>query len=266
MDFKFFVKSSFDVSLHFELFCKRTVHVQLFQIFYHTDFFSLIYFFVVLQKLSNYLFISSWVPDISKAAQSLLMIRKIGPQTSIRRSIFQNLFQNLQLLLFKILPILFFLSRIKFNSSLDSRHNVIHISQERQGQLILQQQETIHVEVELLMLRLEAIFQTSQKQCHELHHFRMLVAVNSNVTFVGFLFVLNISLLPFFQDKLERQQIEAGLYLMQGNYILTVNTYFNMLRLNSHINQYSDMWKQYRECIAIICDDFLPRKKKFDLK
>jgi hypothetical protein len=47
----------------------------------------------------------------------------------------------------------------------------------------------------------------------------------------------------FFQDKLERQQIEAGLYLMQGNYILTVNTYFNMLRLNSHINQYSDMWK-----------------------
>lgn len=53
---------------------------------------------------------------------------------------------------------------------------------------------------------------------------------------------------------------------MQGNYILTINTYFNMLRLNSHINQYSDMWRQYRECIAIICDDFLPRKKKFELK
>ena len=35
-----------------------------------------------------------------------------------------------------------------------------------------------------------------------------------------------------------------------------------MLRINSHINQYTDMWKQYRDCIRIICDDFLPRQKK----
>ena len=39
-----------------------------------------------------------------------------------------------------------------------------------------------------------------------------------------------------------------------------------MLRINSHINQYTDMWEHYTNCIRIICDDFLPRKKKFELK
>jgi tetratricopeptide (TPR) repeat protein len=70
----------------------------------------------------------------------------------------------------------------------------------------------------------------------------------------------------FFQDKLERQTIESGLYLLAGNHILAINTYFNMLRINSHINQYSDMNTQYRQCIAIIIDDFLPKKKKHELK
>lgn len=70
----------------------------------------------------------------------------------------------------------------------------------------------------------------------------------------------------FFQDKLERQGMEAALYMEGGNPILAINVYFNMLRINSHINQYSDMWPQYRDCIAVICDDFLPRKKKYELK
>ena len=60
--------------------------------------------------------------------------------------------------------------------------------------------------------------------------------------------------------------MEAGLYLLAGNHILAINVYFNMLRINSHINQYSDMWKQYQDCIRIIADDFLPRKKKFEVK
>ena len=60
--------------------------------------------------------------------------------------------------------------------------------------------------------------------------------------------------------------MEAGLYLLSGNHILAINMYFNMLRINSHINQYSDMWKQYKDCIRIICDDFLPRKRKFEVK
>jgi hypothetical protein len=50
----------------------------------------------------------------------------------------------------------------------------------------------------------------------------------------------------FFPDKMERQTIESGLYLLAGNHILAINTYFNMLRINSHINQYSDMNMQYR--------------------
>ena len=60
--------------------------------------------------------------------------------------------------------------------------------------------------------------------------------------------------------------MEAGLYLLSGNHILAINMYFNMLRINSHINQYSDMSKQYRDCVRIICDDFLPRKRKFEVK
>jgi hypothetical protein len=39
-----------------------------------------------------------------------------------------------------------------------------------------------------------------------------------------------------------------------------------MLRLNSHINQYQDMMKQYKEIIRVICDDYLPKRKKFALK
>jgi|TARA_B110000285_G_scaffold235180_1_gene315375 hypothetical protein len=39
-----------------------------------------------------------------------------------------------------------------------------------------------------------------------------------------------------FENKLERQEIEADLYLQAKNYIVAINTYFSMLRINSHIN------------------------------
>ena len=42
----------------------------------------------------------------------------------------------------------------------------------------------------------------------------------------------------FFADKLERQAIEADLYMKSKNPVLTINVYFNMLRLNSHLNHY----------------------------
>lgn len=70
----------------------------------------------------------------------------------------------------------------------------------------------------------------------------------------------------FFQDKLERQELEVALYMQAGNYILAINVYFNMLRLNSHITQYGDMWKYYQQCIRVICDDYLPKRKKYELK
>mmetsp|Transcript_5018 Transcript_5018/g.7532 ORF Transcript_5018/g.7532 Transcript_5018/m.7532 type:complete len:121 (+) Transcript_5018:715-1077(+) len=53
---------------------------------------------------------------------------------------------------------------------------------------------------------------------------------------------------------------------MMGNHTHAINVYFNMLRINSHINTFKDMWKQYVECIRIICDDYLPKKKKFEIK
>ena len=70
----------------------------------------------------------------------------------------------------------------------------------------------------------------------------------------------------FFNDKMQKNLTEANLYLLSANHILTINLYFNILRINSHINQFVDLWPQYKTCISIICDDFLPKKKKFDLK
>jgi len=40
----------------------------------------------------------------------------------------------------------------------------------------------------------------------------------------------------FFTDKLERQQLETNLNLLACNHLLAINIYFNMLRMNSHIN------------------------------
>lgn len=55
-----------------------------------------------------------------------------------------------------------------------------------------------------------------------------------------------------------------------NNYILAINIYFSILRPNSHIGSFVDMDKQYKTCIYIICDNFLPnpadKKKKYELK
>lgn len=70
----------------------------------------------------------------------------------------------------------------------------------------------------------------------------------------------------FFTDKIERQSLEADLYLQSKNPILTINVYFNMLRLNSHINHYQEMWDTYKTCIRLILNDFLPRQKQYEYK
>lgn len=67
----------------------------------------------------------------------------------------------------------------------------------------------------------------------------------------------------FFDDKIERQRIEINLYLQNQQHIHAGNVFFNMLRINSHINQYQDLWPLYKECIRMIIDDFLPKKKGF---
>jgi len=70
----------------------------------------------------------------------------------------------------------------------------------------------------------------------------------------------------FFADKLERQSLEASLYLQSNNPILTINVYFNMLRLNSHVNHYQEMWATYRTCIRLVINDYLPKQRGYEYK
>ena len=48
---------------------------------------------------------------------------------------------------------------------------------------------------------------------------------------------------------------------------MAINTYFNMVRLNSHIMSFKDMWPTYQACIRFVINDFIPGiEPKFDLK
>ena len=70
----------------------------------------------------------------------------------------------------------------------------------------------------------------------------------------------------FFEgNKIERQKQEASLFHASGNPVLTINVLFNMLRLNSNVHQYKEIWSVYRQCIRIILDDHLP-KNNFEFK
>ena len=59
--------------------------------------------------------------------------------------------------------------------------------------------------------------------------------------------------------------MEANLFHMSGSPVLTINVLFNMLRLNSNVHQYKEIWSVYRQCIRIIIDDHLP-KQNFEFK
>lgn len=54
--------------------------------------------------------------------------------------------------------------------------------------------------------------------------------------------------------------------LLANNHLMTINIYFNMVRMNSHINQYQDMWPVYKECIRVIIDDYLPNRVKHEVR
>ena len=69
-----------------------------------------------------------------------------------------------------------------------------------------------------------------------------------------------------FQDRLERSQLEAKLYLLSNSHINCINVYYNVLRLNNSLAQYTEMWQWYKEVIAIICDDFLAKQRKYELR
>ena len=70
----------------------------------------------------------------------------------------------------------------------------------------------------------------------------------------------------FFEgNKIEKQKKEASLFHASGNPVLTINVLFNMLRLNSNVHQYKEIWSVYRQCIRIILDDHLP-KNNYEFK
>ena len=51
----------------------------------------------------------------------------------------------------------------------------------------------------------------------------------------------------FFEgNKLEKQMMEANLFHMSDSPVLTINVLFNMLRLNSNVHQYKEIWTVYR--------------------
>ena len=47
--------------------------------------------------------------------------------------------------------------------------------------------------------------------------------------------------------------------------VLSINVLFNMLRLNSNVHQYKEIWSVYQKCVRIILDDHLP-KSNFEFK
>ena len=68
-------------------------------------------------------------------------------------------------------------------------------------------------------------------------------------------------------NKIEKQKQEASLFHASGNAVLTINVFFNMLRLNSNVHQYKEIWVVYQQCIRIIMNDFLPKQgPKFEFK
>ena len=41
--------------------------------------------------------------------------------------------------------------------------------------------------------------------------------------------------------------------------MLTINTYFSILRANSRMDNYKEIYNVYQKCIRIFIDDFLPK-------
>ncbi|CAI2368685.1 unnamed protein product [Moneuplotes crassus] len=70
----------------------------------------------------------------------------------------------------------------------------------------------------------------------------------------------------FFTDKVERQQIEADLFLKSDNLLDSINIFFQILKSNSHIASFRPMWPTYQKCIRIILVDYIPKILNFEYK
>ena len=58
-------------------------------------------------------------------------------------------------------------------------------------------------------------------------------------------------------DKTDRQLLEADLHFKQSNTNLCINTYFQILKSNSRVENYKDMQAVYTKLIRIIVNDFV---------
>lgn len=61
MDLELLEECSLDVSLHFVGLREFTVHVNLLKVLYNTDFFSVVYLFIVLEEFRDNFFVGSWL-------------------------------------------------------------------------------------------------------------------------------------------------------------------------------------------------------------
>lgn len=62
----------------------------------------------------------------------------------------------------------------------------------------------------------------------------------------------------FDADRNKRQIIEQDLLYMQGKSILTINYYFIMLRFNSNVHNYRELFPTYKKCIRFLLTSYLP--------
>ena len=70
----------------------------------------------------------------------------------------------------------------------------------------------------------------------------------------------------FFSDKTERQQIEAELFLKSDNLLDSINSYFKILKANSHLVNFREIWPTYQKCIRIILTEYIPKVLNFEYK
>jgi hypothetical protein len=69
----------------------------------------------------------------------------------------------------------------------------------------------------------------------------------------------------FFEKiKIERQLLEADLYLRSDSYLLCINIYFAILRTNSNVTNFQEMPDVYQKCIRIVLNEYA-RKNGFDV-
>ena len=70
----------------------------------------------------------------------------------------------------------------------------------------------------------------------------------------------------FFPDKIERQCIEADLYLKSDSILSSINTYYQILKANSHLANFKEMWETYKACIRVVIVNYIPQVLSFEYK